>query len=100
MLHQQDILSKEQAFLRTFLTAAEEARRAELRRAQEKATADLATERKEVQRLQWLSTVDIEKEDVEVLHSKYNNLMTVKLMLEERLDDIEISQLNKAYAST
>ncbi|KAK0561395.1 hypothetical protein OC844_003238 [Tilletia horrida] len=125
MLHQQDILSKEQAFLRTLLTAAKEARRSttqaaekaaaearrlrseftaaeetikELRRAQEKAMADDATERKKVQRLH--VALDIEKEDVEELHSKYDNLMTVKLMLEDQIDDIEISQLNKAYAST
>ncbi|KAK0529690.1 hypothetical protein OC835_004260 [Tilletia horrida] len=125
MLHQQDILSKEQAFLRTLLTAAKEARRSttqaaekaaaearrlrseftaaeetikELRRAQEKAMADVATERKKVQRLH--VALDIEKEDVEELHSKYDNLMTVKLMLEDQIDDIEISQLNKAYAST
>ncbi|KAK0524437.1 serine/threonine protein kinase, CMGC, CDC2/CDK sub [Tilletia horrida] len=83
--------------LRSDLTAAEETMK-ELRRAQEKATVDLATERKEVQRLH--VALDIEKEDVEVLHSKYDNLMTVKIMLEERLDDFELSQLNKAHAST
>ncbi|KAK0527618.1 hypothetical protein OC842_004813 [Tilletia horrida] len=79
------------------ITAAEETIK-ELRRAQEKAMADLATERKKVQRLH--VALDIEKEDVEELHSKYDNLMTVKLMLEDQINDIEISQLNKAYAST